>query len=289
MVVVPVAAAVGIAFAVLQWVLVSKVKVTTEPRVEGGEASTSGGKYGASEYLIEEEEGLNDHNVVLKCVEIQTAISEGETGVARGDTKKHEELELLIKDYPYAVDRMKIWTEIKKWVTDYCAIYYADEDRAVAADNELQAWWSKVRNVGHGDLSDAPWWQAMDCVDDLVETCATATSRLVLASPFFASLQWARMIHFALILLRQVTTEEEFEEYAEKAKTLPDTTTNESKLCLYRLYKQATVGPVNTGRYTIMPSDIYAYWGLAQPQVAVPEPPVEYQTPVYQWEPEELT
>ncbi|XP_044957966.1 uncharacterized protein LOC123409034, partial [Hordeum vulgare subsp. vulgare] len=162
MVVVPMAAAVGIAFAVLQWVLVSKVKVTTEPRVEGGEASASGGKYGASEYLIEEEEGLNDHNVVLKCAEIQTAISEGETctpthgyfsevvatgprsarrrawidpmnlkyllhlyvrrGVARGDTNKHEELELLIKDYPYAVDRMKIWTEIKKWVTDYCAI-----------------------------------------------------------------------------------------------------------------------------------------------------------------------
>ncbi|KAI4997516.1 hypothetical protein ZWY2020_052858 [Hordeum vulgare] len=43
------------------------------------------------------------------------------------------------------------------------------------------------------------------------------------------------------------------------------------------------------GRYIIMPSDIYAYWGLAQPQVPVPEPPVEYQTTVYQWEPEELT
>ncbi|KAE8787567.1 hypothetical protein D1007_38384 [Hordeum vulgare] len=42
-------------------------------------------------------------------------------------------------------------------------------------------------------------------------------------------------------------------------------------------------------QYIIMPSDIYAYWGLAQPQVPVPEPPVEYQTPVYQWEPEELT
>ncbi|XP_044960545.1 acyl-CoA-binding domain-containing protein 2 isoform X2 [Hordeum vulgare subsp. vulgare] len=42
--------------------------------------------------------------------------------------------------------------------------------------------------------------------------------------------------------------QEEFEEYAEKAKTLPDTTTNESKLCLYSLYKQATVGPVNTDR-----------------------------------------
>ncbi|KAI5015824.1 hypothetical protein ZWY2020_059363 [Hordeum vulgare] len=43
------------------------------------------------------------------------------------------------------------------------------------------------------------------------------------------------------------------------------------------------------GRYIMMPSDIYAYWGLAQPQVPVPEAPVEYQTSVYQWEPEELT
>ncbi|KAI4971994.1 hypothetical protein ZWY2020_002919 [Hordeum vulgare] len=78
MVVVPLAAVVGIAFEVLQWVLVSKVKVTTEPCIEGGEASAGGGKYGAREYLIEEEEGLNDHNVVLKCAEIQTAISEGQ-------------------------------------------------------------------------------------------------------------------------------------------------------------------------------------------------------------------
>ncbi|THG07103.1 hypothetical protein TEA_022524 [Camellia sinensis var. sinensis] len=38
---------------------------------------------------------------------------------------------------------------------------------------------------------------------------------------------------------------EEFEEYAE---TLPESTTNESKLILYGLYKQATVGPVNTSR-----------------------------------------
>uniref|UniRef100_A0A2P2ILZ5 Uncharacterized protein MANES_17G006800 n=1 Tax=Rhizophora mucronata TaxID=61149 RepID=A0A2P2ILZ5_RHIMU len=41
---------------------------------------------------------------------------------------------------------------------------------------------------------------------------------------------------------------EEFEEYAEKAKTLPENTTNENKLILYGLYKQATVGPVNTTR-----------------------------------------
>ncbi|KAI4977130.1 hypothetical protein ZWY2020_050940 [Hordeum vulgare] len=43
------------------------------------------------------------------------------------------------------------------------------------------------------------------------------------------------------------------------------------------------------GWYIIMPSDIHAYWGMAPPQAPVPEPPVEYQTPVYQWGPEELT
>ncbi|XP_040988061.1 acyl-CoA-binding protein isoform X2 [Juglans microcarpa x Juglans regia] len=41
---------------------------------------------------------------------------------------------------------------------------------------------------------------------------------------------------------------EEFEEHAEKAKTLPESTTNENKLILYGLYKQATVGAVNTSR-----------------------------------------
>ncbi|KAM0837544.1 hypothetical protein ACQ4PT_061575 [Festuca glaucescens] len=43
-----------------------------------------------------------------------------------------------------------------------------------------------------------------------------------------------------------VLNQEDFEEHAEKAKTLPESTTNEDKLILYGLYKQATVGDVNT-------------------------------------------
>ncbi|RZS15189.1 hypothetical protein BHM03_00046997 [Ensete ventricosum] len=51
--------------------LVSKVKLSPE--------DSANGKDGVSDYLIEEEEGLNDHNVVVKCAEIQSAaISEGE-------------------------------------------------------------------------------------------------------------------------------------------------------------------------------------------------------------------
>jgi diazepam-binding inhibitor (GABA receptor modulator, acyl-CoA-binding protein) len=44
--------------------------------------------------------------------------------------------------------------------------------------------------------------------------------------------------------------QEDFEEYAEKAKTLPESTSNENKLILYGLFKQATVGDVNTCKDT---------------------------------------
>ncbi|AQK84104.1 Pyrophosphate-energized vacuolar membrane proton pump 1 [Zea mays] len=70
---IPVAAVIGIAFAVVQWVLVSRVKLSPAAAASGGS------KNGYGDYLIEEEEGLNDHNVVVKCAEIQTAISEGAT------------------------------------------------------------------------------------------------------------------------------------------------------------------------------------------------------------------
>uniref|UniRef100_A0A453RWM5 ACB domain-containing protein n=1 Tax=Aegilops tauschii subsp. strangulata TaxID=200361 RepID=A0A453RWM5_AEGTS len=45
--------------------------------------------------------------------------------------------------------------------------------------------------------------------------------------------------------------QEDFEEYAEKAKALPETqsTSNEDKLILYGLFKHATVGVANTGMH----------------------------------------
>lgn len=69
---IPVCAVVGIVFALVQWVLVSKVKLTTE-KSHSGDA-----KNGFTEALIEEEDGVSDHSVVQKCAEIQAAISEGE-------------------------------------------------------------------------------------------------------------------------------------------------------------------------------------------------------------------
>ncbi|RWR89670.1 acyl-CoA-binding protein [Cinnamomum micranthum f. kanehirae] len=60
---------------------------------------------------------------------------------------------------------------------------------------------------------------------------------------------------------------EEFEEYAEKAKALPETISNESKLILYANYKQATVGPVNItrpGMFSIKDRAKWDAWKLAE-------------------------
>ncbi|KAL0924749.1 hypothetical protein M5K25_005604 [Dendrobium thyrsiflorum] len=93
-------------------------------------------------------------------------------GMAVEDPSRPHKLRLLIEDYPYAVDGLAIWSAIETWVREYCAIYYHD-DFAVQCDEELQAWWKEVREVGHGDKKDEPWWPEMRSVPELVSSCAT--------------------------------------------------------------------------------------------------------------------
>lgn len=67
---IPVCAVVGIAFALVQWLIVSKVKLVPEvPNSAEGKCFTDS--------LLEEEEGINERSIVHKCAEIQAAISEG--------------------------------------------------------------------------------------------------------------------------------------------------------------------------------------------------------------------
>ncbi|KAG6413022.1 hypothetical protein SASPL_125719 [Salvia splendens] len=68
-IVIPICALIGIAFAALQWLLVSKVKLST----------AAASKNGITDPLVEEEDGVADHSVVRKCADIQAAISEGAT------------------------------------------------------------------------------------------------------------------------------------------------------------------------------------------------------------------
>ncbi|KAJ7961701.1 Lipoxygenase [Quillaja saponaria] len=82
-------------------------------------------------------------------------------------------IQLLLPDYPYATDGLEIWIAIKAWVKDFCSFFYKDED-FIKSDVELQAWWSEIRNVGHGDKRDATWWHPMTTFSNLVEALATS-------------------------------------------------------------------------------------------------------------------
>ncbi|CAO2172364.1 unnamed protein product [Urochloa humidicola] len=93
-------------------------------------------------------------------------------GMAVPDPSSPYKVRLLVEDYPYASDGLAIWHAIEQWVTEYLTIYYPN-DGALQADVEFQAWWKEVREVGHADLKDAPWWPAMQTVAELAKACAT--------------------------------------------------------------------------------------------------------------------
>lgn len=81
-------------------------------------------------------------------------------------------LKLTIEDYPFASDGLLIWSSIKQWVSDYVAIYYADNS-VVSSDTELQEFWTEVRTKGHGDKKDEPWWPTLKTTDDLIQVLTT--------------------------------------------------------------------------------------------------------------------
>lgn len=91
-------------------------------------------------------------------------------GIAIEDPSAPHGLQLLIKDYPYAVDGLDIWTAIKTWVREYCSIYYKN-DEMIRNDPELKSWWNEVRERGHEDKKDEPWWPKMQSIEELINSC----------------------------------------------------------------------------------------------------------------------
>ncbi|XP_058079176.1 acyl-CoA-binding protein-like [Magnolia sinica] len=83
-----------------------------------------------------------------------------------------------------------------------------------------------------------------------------------------------------------MASKEEFEEYAEKAKTLPPATKDADKLVLYGLYKQSTVGNVTTGRPGIFSPKERAKWDAWKAVEGKTEEEAmnEYITKVKQWQ-----
>ncbi|KAK2999070.1 hypothetical protein RJ639_024029 [Escallonia herrerae] len=90
-------------------------------------------------------------------------------GMAVKDTSAPHGLRLLIKDYPYAVDGLKIWSAIETWVKDYSNFYYKS-DGMVQEDTDLQSWWKELRD-GHGDKKNEPWWPRVQSRRELIESC----------------------------------------------------------------------------------------------------------------------
>ncbi|KAK8655556.1 hypothetical protein V6N13_108130 [Hibiscus sabdariffa] len=87
-------------------------------------------------------------------------------GVAVEDPSTPGGLKLLIEDYPYAADGLLIWSAIKEWVESYVEHFYTEPD-SVTSDVELQAWWSEIKNRGHHDKRNEPWWPKLTTKEDL--------------------------------------------------------------------------------------------------------------------------
>ncbi|XP_028752637.1 lipoxygenase 3, chloroplastic-like [Neltuma alba] len=88
-------------------------------------------------------------------------------GLAEPDHTKPYGLKLLVEDYPYANDGLPIWLAIENWVRTYVTYYYRD-GLMVQSDNELQAWYSEVINLGHVDHKNASWWPKLSTPSDLI-------------------------------------------------------------------------------------------------------------------------
>ncbi|KAK2636726.1 hypothetical protein Ddye_031518 [Dipteronia dyeriana] len=87
-------------------------------------------------------------------------------GLAVEDPSMPCGLKLVIEDYPYASDGLLIWSAIKEWVESYVEHFYS-EPNSVKSDVELQAWWSDVKNKGHYNKRNEPWWPKLNTKEDL--------------------------------------------------------------------------------------------------------------------------
>ncbi|KAI7979599.1 hypothetical protein LOK49_Contig296G00011 [Camellia lanceoleosa] len=75
-------------------------------------------------------------------------------------------LKLVIEDYPYAADGILIWSAIEELVKSYVEHFYS-EPNSITSDIELQSWWNEIKNKGHHDKRNEPWWPKLNTKEDL--------------------------------------------------------------------------------------------------------------------------
>ncbi|KAK7302790.1 hypothetical protein RJT34_13686 [Clitoria ternatea] len=93
-------------------------------------------------------------------------------GLAEPDPTEPHGLRLVIEDYPYANDGLLIWFALEDLVRTYVNYYYRDGNM-IGSDNELQAWYNEVINVGHHDHANASWWPKLSTPSDLISILTT--------------------------------------------------------------------------------------------------------------------
>ncbi|XVF81301.1 hypothetical protein PTKIN_Ptkin15bG0144400 [Pterospermum kingtungense] len=126
---------------------------------------------------------------------------------------------ILFQDYPYGLDGLDVWLAIKTWVEDFCDLFYED-DESVKSDTEIQAWWSEIRNVGHGDKRNETWWCQMTTRRELTQTLSTL---IWIASALHASVNFGQYAYAGYppnrpTLCRKFVPEEGTMEFAEFLK-----------------------------------------------------------------------
>lgn len=164
---------------------------------------------------------------------------------------------LIFEDYPYAADGLEIWTAIKRWVSNFCSVFYSTDDD-LKSDVEIQAWWSEIREVGHGDKRGDGDWRPMNTLFDLVETLTTL---IWIASALHAAVNFGQYGYAGLPLNRPthcrrfipVEGTVEFAEFmADPDKffltMLPDRFTTTLGLALIEVLSRHTVDEVYLGQ-----------------------------------------
>ncbi|CAN1784047.1 Linoleate 9S-lipoxygenase 1 [Linum perenne] len=143
-------------------------------------------------------------------------------GMAVSDPNSKHGLRLLIKDYPYAVDGLDIWSAIRNWVSDYTSVYYKS-DSDIQADTELQSWWKELVEVGHGDKKHETWWPKMQTRSELIESITTVIwiASALHASTNFGQYTYAGYLPNRPTISRRFLPEEGSPEF-EELKTDPD-------------------------------------------------------------------
>ncbi|OAE22429.1 hypothetical protein AXG93_2381s1250 [Marchantia polymorpha subsp. ruderalis] len=93
-------------------------------------------------------------------------------GMAEPDCNEPGGVKLVFEDYPFAKDALDVWNTTKEYVSNYVNLFYSCDEQ-VREDVELEAWWKEIREVGHGDKKDEPWWPSCQTKESLVDILAT--------------------------------------------------------------------------------------------------------------------